>query len=96
MLKVLLAECLGTMIFFLCILSSTEVWAVGIGLMAAAHAFGKISGGHFNTTLSIVKYFKGELDIGTLGLYIVAQVIGGILALLFYQLNATKAGIKSK
>jgi glycerol uptake facilitator-like aquaporin len=43
--------------------------------------FGKVSGGFFNSTLSLIMYLKGTIGITRLIAYILAQIIGGILAL---------------
>ena len=41
--------------------------------------FGPISGAHFNPAVSVAMALRGELEIGPTGVYICAQVIGGLL-----------------
>ena len=47
-------ECVGTYVFFLCILQSTDPLPIAIGLLAAIYMFGKVSGGFFKSTLSLI------------------------------------------
>ena len=70
----LFAECIGTYIFFMCILQSSDPLPVAIGLLAAIYIFGKVSGGFFNSTLTIVMYLKGTIDIVKMFAYIFAQL----------------------
>jgi len=76
----LFAECIGTYIFFMCILQSGDPIPVVIGLLTAIYIFGKVSGGFFNSTLTIVMYLKGTIDAVKMFAYIVAQIVGGALA----------------
>ena len=52
MIPSLISECLGTALFFSCILAYGEPIPIAVGLLAAIYAFGKISGGHFNCAVS--------------------------------------------
>ena len=65
--------------------------AVGLTVVAGAYAFGPISGGHFNPAVTLglaaAGRFSWRKSIG----YIIAQIIGGILAALF--LNWAYGGI---
>ena len=45
----------------------------------------KISGSHVNPAISIMMYAKGEMDMYTLILYIIAQVLGGLFALYWFK-----------
>jgi aquaporin Z len=56
--------------------------AIAVGLLAAIYFGGKISGGHFNPAVSIMMLAKGNIDSITAFAYIVAQIIGGLTALL--------------
>jgi glycerol uptake facilitator-like aquaporin len=42
------AECVGTYIFFMCILQTSDPLHIAIGLLAAVYMFGIVSGGFFN------------------------------------------------
>ena len=81
----LLAECIGTIIFFSCILSWGEPIPIVVGLLAAIYGFGKISGGHFNPAVSFMMLLKGDLTPIRFISYICAQLIGATLALLWWR-----------
>jgi glycerol uptake facilitator-like aquaporin len=48
--------------------------------------FGKVSGGFFNSTLSFIMYLKGAIGITKLFAYVLAQTVGGILALTTWKI----------
>lgn len=56
--------------------------AFGIGVISAAYAIGPISGAHLNPAVSLGAFLAGRLPASDLVGYIVAQVIGGIIATL--------------
>jgi aquaporin Z len=85
-LEQLFAECVGTYVFFMCILQSTDPVPIAIGLLAAVYMFGKVSGGFFNSTLSFIMYLKGAIGITKLFAYVLAQTVGGILALTTWKI----------
>lgn len=85
--QAIVAEILGTFFFLSIILSAVAdssygPIAIAVGLLAAIYFGGKISGGHYNPAVSIMMYFKGNINIITAFAYIIAQIIGGLLALL--------------
>lgn len=92
--QALLAEMLGTFLFFSVILTTVSndinnssasflaSIAIAVGLLAAIYFGGKFSGGHFNPAVSIVMFFKGNIPLMTAIGYIISQIIGGLLALL--------------
>lgn len=89
--KALLAEILGTFVFLscvLCTLSNTNENSyflgpivVMFGIVAGLYISGKISGGHLNPAISIMLYFRGNIELMSMIGYIVSQIIGGLLAL---------------
>ncbi len=86
-LKAVLAEFLGTFFFLSVILNAVAdasfgPIAVAIGLLAAIYFAGKVSGGHFNPAVSIMMYVKGKIGGDLAVLYIAAQIIGALAALL--------------
>jgi aquaporin Z len=85
-LEQLFAECVGTYVFFMCILQSSDPVPIAIGLLAAVYMFGKVSGGFFNSTLSFIMYLKGAIGISKLFAYVLAQTVGGILALTTWKI----------
>jgi aquaporin Z len=54
--------------------------AFGLTVLTGAYAFGHISGAHFNPAVSIGLWAGGRFGAKELAPYIVAQVLGGILA----------------
>jgi aquaporin Z len=85
--QALIVEILGTFIFLSIILSAVAESsygpiAIAVGLLAAIYFGGKISGGHFNPAVSIMMLFKGNISLSTAIGYIIAQITGGLLALL--------------
>ncbi|OTG84979.1 aquaporin Z [Acinetobacter sp. ANC 4648] len=54
--------------------------AFGLTVLTGAYALGHISGGHFNPAISIGLWVGGRFDAKDVGPYILAQVVGGILA----------------
>jgi glycerol uptake facilitator-like aquaporin len=53
--------------------------ATGAILVVLILIFGPVSGAHFNPAVSIAFAWRGELKRNELALYIVAQIIGGVL-----------------
>lgn len=93
--KKVLAELIGTfwLVFggcgtalFACNYPTAGVGFVGVALafgltvLTGAYAFGHISGGHFNPAVSIGLWVGGRFPREELIPYIVAQVVGGIIA----------------
>ncbi|EFP01076.1 hypothetical protein CRE_14456 [Caenorhabditis remanei] len=54
--------------------------AFGLTVLTGAFALGHISGGHFNPAVSVGLWVGGRFNAKDLAPYIIAQVIGGILA----------------
>jgi glycerol uptake facilitator-like aquaporin len=80
------AEAFGTAIFFSVILAyGVSPLAVAVGLLAAIYAFGRISGGNFNPGVSFLLYLKGDMELSKFLVYVVAQLIGAALALLWWK-----------
>jgi len=85
--KALVAEFIGTLFFLSIILnvvndSSIGVIAIAVGLLAAIYMVGGVSGGHFNPAVSVMMFMKGNLPADMTILYIIAQIIGALSALL--------------
>lgn len=90
MLAQFIAEFIGTFLFLLIILIKGEAIPIAIGLLASIYAFGGVSGGHFNPAVSVMMLANGTIDAGRAALYISAQVMGGLSALILYK-NIIKA-----
>ncbi len=54
--------------------------AFGLTVVAMAYGLGHISGAHLNPAVSVGAFAAGRINEKELGYYIVAQVLGGILA----------------
>ena len=66
--KILIAELIGSFIFFSVILTvvadpSINIMAIPIALLTAIYFGGKLSGGHFNPAVSLMMFLKGKMDI---------------------------------
>ena len=89
-------ELLGTFFFLSVIMIASNAniqWAflpIGLALSMVVYWGGTISGGHYNPAVSLMLFANNKISsIDTL-LYIISQIIGGMLALLFYKMNFTK------
>jgi aquaporin Z len=55
--------------------------SLGFGVLGMAYAFGDISGGHFNPAITIGFWASGRFPAREVVPYIIAQVLGGIVAM---------------
>tara|TARA_B000000557_G_C20807429_1_gene458373 strand:+ start:1805 stop:2074 length:270 start_codon:yes stop_codon:yes gene_type:complete len=85
MLNKLLVEFLGTMVFLYVIITVNNPIAIGLALTLVIMLGGKVSGGHFNPAVSIMKYLNGNLSKNDLPLYILSQILGGVMALQLFK-----------
>lgn len=96
--SILLSETLGTFFFLTVILTTGQAIPIGIAL-AAAITFGSFaSGAHFNPAVTVMMWLKGDISSPAMPIYIIAQVIGGMLALVWYNSRprvAASSGSKS-
>jgi aquaporin Z len=76
-----LAEFIGTLIFVSVILVTRNPWAIGAALALVIWLTARISGGHMNPAVSIVMASNGKLSVTDLMPYIIAQILGGLVAL---------------
>ena len=56
--------------------------AVGLAVMVMAYAVGPISGAHFNPAVTCGLFSAGRFKAKDIGPYVIAQVVGGVLAAL--------------
>ncbi len=80
-----LVEFVGTLFFLFVILVSGEAIPIGLALILAIMLGGKISGGHFNPAVSVMMFLKQKLSAQDLLFYVLAQVLGGAVALQLYK-----------
>lgn len=90
MLSAVLGEFIGTFVFLLVILVVGQPIPIVVGLLAAILAFGNLSGGHFNPAVSTMMLAKGDITAPTFIMYIIAQVLGGLAALLWWSTTTKK------
>lgn len=84
-----LAEFIGTFVFLFIILQSgsfgtTQPFVIVAGLLAAILMMGSYSGGHFNPAVTAMMHAKGSPEVASVTnavMYVVAQVLGGLVAL---------------
>jgi len=62
--------------------------AIGAVLMVMVYAGGHISGGHYNPAVSLACAIRGALEWKQFIPYVLAQVLGGVLAVYFFKLMA--------
>lgn len=88
----LLMELIGTFVFLFVLLSTNNLGtgigpiAVGIGLTAAIFIAAPISGAHLNPAITIMQTVNKMIDPLMASGYIIAQIIGGLMALGVYKL----------
>lgn len=85
MIQEVFAEFLGTFVFLSAILAAAQPIPIAVGLLAVIYIFGSISGGHFNPAVSVMMFVKGTVTLETCIMYVISQVLGGIVALLTYN-----------
>ena len=85
------AEFIGTFIFLFVILQYGQPIPIVIALLAAIYVFGNISGGHFNPAVSIMMGVDKKITPVETCLYVFAQILGGLCAILVH-----KACLKNK
>ncbi|KAL9651553.1 hypothetical protein ABK040_001498 [Willaertia magna] len=98
--RAVLAELVGTTLFVF-IATTAEVYSKGelfqgafghmFALLAMVHTFGPISGGHFNPAVTFAAMITRNIGFVSGLLYMLAQVVGGIIAASFTLLVAKTA-----
>ena len=81
-----LVEFLGTTFFFFFILRFPNPYLIALSLLVVILVGGKVSGGHFNPAVSVMKFYQGELSSQNMVLYVVMQILGGLFALFIYNM----------
>ncbi len=66
--------------------------AVGLAVLVAAYAVGHISGGHFNPAVSFGAAAAGRMRWADVAPYVIAQILGGLIATLVIWLIVTLSG----
>ena len=89
------AELVGTFIFLAVIITSGHAtsrtkealnWLkIGLALSISILLVGFISGAHLNPAVSWMLYINNDINVETLAVYIIAQLLGATLAYFYYQ-----------
>lgn len=67
-------------------------FAHGLTVMAFAFAYGPVSGGHFNPSVTVAVFAAGAMRVGEAAGYVVSQFAGGILGALLLRAVLGGAG----
>lgn len=73
--------------------ATDAAFAVGGTLLALTYAFGPVSGAHFNPAISIAMLIRGKIERLDLPYYLLAQVVGAVLASLMASFLVRCAGV---
>jgi len=90
MLTKYLVEFLGTLLFIYVILATGNWAAIGATLAICILLGGKISGGSYNPAVTISLYAAGKLPESDVLPYIIAEILGGLLAYQLYKMYVLK------
>jgi aquaporin Z len=80
-----LAEFIGTLILVSAILVTGNPFAIGATLALIILVASSISGAHLNPAVSVVMAASGKLTTTDLLPYIIAQILGGVVALVIFN-----------
>lgn len=72
----------------------TIAFAFGLSVVAMAYTIGSISGCHINPAITIGVWLSGKMSISEAGVYILAQVIGGILGSAVLWVITSRMGLE--
>jgi glycerol uptake facilitator-like aquaporin len=88
MIQTFIAETLASFFFIFVVLVSSGPLApliIGLGLAATIWAFSKISICAVNPAIVLSMYLRGNMSAITSVLYVVAELLGGLLAYIFWR-----------
>jgi glycerol uptake facilitator-like aquaporin len=88
MIQTFIAETLASFFFIFVVLVSSGQFApliIGLGLAAAIWAFSKISICAVNPAIVLSMYLRGNMSAITSVLYVIAELLGGVLAYIFWR-----------
>jgi aquaporin Z len=69
--------------------------AFGLTVVAMAYGIGNVSGAHLNPAVSVGVFCAGRMSAKDLGVYVLAQVIGGVLAAALMAFIVDQIGTES-
>lgn len=80
-----LIEFIGTFLFLSVIVHTGSPLAIGAALSFLIYLGIDISGGHFNPAVTIMTLFNKGIALDTASGYIIAQIVGGLLAVTVFN-----------
>ena len=90
---VFVAELVGTFILCTAILATGEAIPIGIALAAAISVGSFVSGAHYNPAVTVMMVAKGRIAAEQLPIYVSGQVIGAMLAMVWYKKIPIKSAV---
>jgi len=90
----ILTEFIGTFVFLSVILATGSAIPIAVALAAVIFFGGNVSGGHFNPAVSTMMWIKGAISAEKWAAYVIAQVLGGLVALWWFLY--TQSSLKHK
>lgn len=90
---VFLAEVVGTFILCTTILATGEAVQIGIALAAAISVGSFVSGAHYNPAVTVIMLAKGRIGLEQLPVYVAGQLLGALLAMIWYKKIPIKSAI---
>lgn len=85
MIPSLIVEFIGTFIFLSVIIRSSNALYIGLSLTLVTLLGRWISGGNYNPAVSYMMLLNDKLNLKTMVMYIVAQLLGATAAFLYYK-----------
>ncbi|NUO81466.1 aquaporin [candidate division KSB1 bacterium] len=67
--------------------------AIGATLMVMVYAGGHLSGGHYNPAVTLAVFLRGKCAAKDVAPYMIAQVLGGVIAALLTGFNKSGASV---
>lgn len=80
-----LVEFLGTFIFLSVIVATGNAWMIGATLAVLIYFATPAFPGNYNPAVSIMSWYNRSLSTENTIAYVIAQVVGGILAVTVYN-----------
>lgn len=78
-------EFLGTFLFLSVVISTGQPVFIALGLFLMMLLGASISGAHYNPAISMMFWLKGALTNADFAAYVAAQLLGGLGALLVFN-----------
>lgn len=80
-----MADMLGTAIFTLVVLSASDSWMVGLGLVAVLICVGRFGGVTINPAISTAQFINGSITPKQWSIHVLFQLLGALFGVLVYS-----------